>query len=149
MGLDMNLTKRVYVGKRNVSGTIDITMRNEKLNIDLSKVVYIVEELAYWRKANHIHKWMVANVQDGVDDCGTYYVGEEKINALLKACKDVVSKQSDPEKILPTARGFFFGGTEYDYLYYSDVKYTIEVLEGIISDWLKGHHYDVFYSSSW
>jgi len=35
------------------------------------------EEVGYWRKANHIHKWFVDNVQNGVDECLTYQVSIE------------------------------------------------------------------------
>ena len=42
--------------------------------------------VAYWRKANAIHKWFVENVQDGVDDCGRYEVTKEQLQELLKIC---------------------------------------------------------------
>ena len=31
-------------------------------------------EAGYWRKANHIHKWIVDNLQDGKDDCQEHSV---------------------------------------------------------------------------
>ena len=49
-------------------------------------------EVAYWRKANHIHKWFVENVQDGKDDCGDYYVSVEQLGDLLVLCKQVVKE---------------------------------------------------------
>lgn len=51
----------------------------------------IVETVADWRKANHIHKWFVDNVQDGVDDCGTYEVTKEQLEELLDICKEVIN----------------------------------------------------------
>lgn len=50
----------------------------------------IIETIADWRKANHIHKWFVDNVQDGVDDCGTYEVSKEQLEELLDICKKVI-----------------------------------------------------------
>lgn len=49
----------------------------------------IDEQIGYWRKANQIHNWMVNNVQDGIDDCGTYEVGKDKLEELLEICKYV------------------------------------------------------------
>lgn len=51
----------------------------------------IIETIADWRKANHIHKWFVDNVQDGVDDCGTYEVSKEQLEELLDICKKVIN----------------------------------------------------------
>ena len=50
----------------------------------------IFETVADWRKANHIHKWFVDNVQDGEDDCGTYEVTREQLEDLLDICKRVI-----------------------------------------------------------
>ena len=47
------------------------------------------DEVGYWRKANQIHNWFVKNVQDGIDDCGTYEVTEEQLVDLLDTCKEV------------------------------------------------------------
>jgi hypothetical protein len=52
------------------------------------------------------------------------------------------------KELLPTAEGFFFGGTDYDEGYYSDIVATIEILEGA----LKNTNFStetVFYQSSW
>lgn len=45
--------------------------------------------VGYWRKANQIHNWFVENVQDGIDDCGTYEVTEKQLVNLLNTCKEV------------------------------------------------------------
>lgn len=45
------------------------------------------QEVAYWRKANAIHKWFVDNIQDGIDDCGNYEVTKEDLEELLHVCK--------------------------------------------------------------
>lgn len=54
--------------------------------------IEIAFEAGYWRKANHIHSWFVENVQDGVDDCGKYWVSREKLEGLLALCKEVKEK---------------------------------------------------------
>lgn len=52
----------------------------------------IFSEMGYWRKANAIHKWFVDNVQNGVDDCGTYEVTKEQLEDLLDTCKEVITE---------------------------------------------------------
>lgn len=49
----------------------------------------ISEEVAYWRKANQIHKWFVDNIQDGEDDCDAYEVSKEQLEELLGICKEI------------------------------------------------------------
>lgn len=51
----------------------------------------LLEEVGYWRKANHIHNWFVENVQGGKDDCKSYEVSEEQLTRLLETCKKVVT----------------------------------------------------------
>ncbi len=98
MGLDMYLNRKIYVGAKyehnNVKGKIELTKgkSNIPIKVDLSKVSEITEEVAYWRKANAIHKWFVDNVQDGKDDCGDYYVSREQLQELVDLCKKVLNK---------------------------------------------------------
>lgn len=95
MGLDMYLFKHVYVGAdyehRKVEGKIELTSNGKPIDVNLSRVSEIIEKVGYWRKANAIHKWFVDNVQEGEDDCGTYYVDDEKMRELLDICKRVIA----------------------------------------------------------
>lgn len=112
------------------------------------KYMTIKEEVGYWRKANHIHNWFVEKCQDGIDECQLTEVTQEQLEDLLETCYQVVNKKENPEKALPTASGFFFGGTNYDQYYYDSIKNTIRILEETINktDWDKEI---VFYQSSW
>lgn len=38
-------------------------------------------QVAYWRKANAIHKWFVDNVQGGKDECQRSYVPRKALEA--------------------------------------------------------------------
>ena len=77
MGLDMYLSKKTYVKYWEHNGDdnykVEVTKNGQPVNIDPKKVSYIVEEAGYWRKANQIHNWFVQNVQNGNDDCGSYF----------------------------------------------------------------------------
>lgn len=156
MGLDMFLSKRTYIGAnyehRNVKAKISITVNKKKVNINPNKISYIHEEVAYWRKANHIHLWFVENCQDGEDDCRDAHVSVAQLKELIALCKEVLEKKDNAfsEANLPTQGGFFFGSTEYDEYYYSDVEDTIKQLtEAVENVDEKDYHIDFIYHSSW
>ena len=96
MGLDMYLTRKKYIGGKfefnEVKGNVDISIKGVNIPIDLNKITYIDEEVAYWRKANQIHKWFVDNVQNGEDNCKSYYVKKKQLEELLRICKEVKEK---------------------------------------------------------
>lgn len=139
----------------------------------------LVKEVGYWRKANQVHKWMVDNVQNGVDNCDLYEVKKEDLKKLLWICESIVQncKLTDgkvvngytfedgmkvpiiedgkvmtnidvAESILPTCSGCFFGGTDYDEFYMSDIINTIEIIERVLKETNFDEEY-ICYESSW
>lgn len=121
---------------------INIT-RKSGHSIQIDRISDVIEEVAYWRKANHIHAWFVENVQSGNDDCGEYYVGVDQLRELVSECKAVLaSRELAPER-LPRAEGFFFGSNDYDAWYFQACENTIEMLEPCLDGG------DYYYSSSW
>jgi hypothetical protein len=154
MGLDMYLTKKTYVRQWDHRAPeerweVTVTKGGKPFDgIDTTKISYIEEEVAYWRKANHIHSWFVKNLQNGVDNCGEYHVTDALLEELMRACIAVKADNSLAESLLPTESGFFFGGTEYDEWYYKSIDYTISILEEVLSD-MGNTNADYYYSSSW
>lgn len=140
MGLDSYLYKKNYVRqgewiKPEFRTEVEVKTGGEiDKNIKPERIRYIVEEVAYWRKANQIHNWFVQNVQNGVDECQNSYVSREKLEELLDVCTKVAADNTLAETLLPSASGFFFGGTEYDEWYFKDVTNTIEYLTDILAD---------------
>ena len=148
MGLDQMLHRRTYVGR---AYKINVENPDEKYNlpkIDADKIVDVVEEVMYWRKANQIHKWFVDNIQNGVDDCGNYAVSLEKLQELVDLCKQVLENPEKASELLPTQSGFLFGGIEYDEYYFEDLEKTIKGLEEIMPT-IDGFNNSLEYSSSW
>ena len=86
---------------------------------------------AYWRKANQVHAWFVKNVQGGNDNCGEYYVSQDKLKELRDLCQKALDNR-DPN-LLPPQDGFFFGGTDIDEWYWQDLKNTIAQLDRIFA----------------
>jgi len=100
----------------------------------------------YWRKANHIHKWFVDNVQDGKDECHDAYVTHEQLQELLATCRQVQEDPSRAAELLPTQSGFFFGSTAYDEYYKEDVDATVDTLTSLLAE---DSDADFYYRSSW
>jgi hypothetical protein len=150
MGLDMYLNKHTYVKHWEHNGDnnyeVTVTKAGNPTNIDPKKVKYIIEEAGYWRKANQIHRWFVDNVQNGVDNCGDYYVSTDDLEKLLEVCIAVNLNHEQADTLLPSASGFFFGNTEYDEWYFKDIDNTIEILKEALADESDSSYY---YSSSW
>ena len=163
MGLDMYLLAHKYVEKIdwNKVRDLDIDMDspeavipqfNEVVSIaglaDVARDIYgarVQVTAAYWRKANMIHAWFVENVQNGIDDCGDYYVSQAKLKELYDSVVLALAKR-DPSYFPPQA-GFFFGSYEYDEYYFSDIQDTIDQLESVLKDIPAG--WELRYHSSW
>lgn len=108
----------------------------------------VLEEVGYWRKANHIHRWFVEHIQDGKDDQGSYEVTREDLLSLRWLCEKVLKNPERAEELLPTTSGFFFGSTEYDESYFEDLKDTISIIDVALSVLESGNKH-VFYHSWW
>ena len=101
----------------------------------------------YWRKANQIHNWMVNNVQNGIDDCGLYEVGIDKI---LELHKEIVFAMATKDTSgLPPKAGFFFGPTDTDEWYWEDLADTKKYLEEMQDMFEDNTDTQFFYCSSW
>jgi hypothetical protein len=161
MGLDMYLTQKVYIGstwsEEGRPGIFEIEQNlcNNILKIPMYKIKTIELEFLYWRKANAIHNWFVKNIQDGVDDCGEYYIKQEKLQDLYSDLTKAILSQ-DPTVIKPTG-GFFFGSAEINDFYWAELNRTAAQIKPIIDEWKKPYdeqdplisNSDFYYSSSW
>ena len=154
MGLDMYLSAKKYLSKYfDAADTGKVSAINDIFGIAGQEdgdygAQEVTFRVAYWRKANAIHQWFVDNVQDGVDECQEAYVSREKLQELMELCEQIIADPKVGEDLLPTQGGFFFGSTEYDEYYMTDVKHTAERLGKILNDpaLLK---MDFYYHSSW
>lgn len=153
MGLDMYLEKRTYVkqwahNEVNFKVTVKLGTKPYR-DIKPKRISYIIEEVMYWRKANHIHSWFVETVQEGNDDCGEYEVSCEQLGELADACELALANKDNEEVLmstLPTSSGFFFGDTEYNEYYFSACEETARVIRELLAEGDRG---DFYYSSSW
>jgi hypothetical protein len=168
MGLDMYLNARKYVSQVKYVDGDKIPVEDFSTLVDMSGVegltkyslfggVEISYPIAQWRKANAIHGWFVNNLADGLDECQPIEASRDHLKLLLTACKEVLAEKGLEEKkdkaddvgLTPT-EGFFFGGYELDEYYDADLKYTVEMLEHILT-LIPEDNYDwgFTYQASW
>lgn len=141
MGLDMYLKR----GKReDVEKWREIPKSMfEELDRDQFDAVYPWKEVGYWRKANMIRQWFVEKCDYPVnEDCYEFELTKEDIENLLDDCLKILNAEPSirerlAEEIMPTASGFFFGGTEYDEYYYDYLHQTVDICREVLenTDW--------------
>ena len=147
MWLDMYLHGRKYLSKTQWY-TLTVNKHGvQDPDIDTDKIMYIISEVWYWRKANQIHKWFVDNVQDWKDDCGEYTVSRRQLEELLDTINKVLDDPRLARKLLPTAEWFFFWSNEYDEWYFQNLADTKKILKDAMG--LSENGIDISYSSSW
>jgi hypothetical protein len=158
MGLDMYLSGKVYIS--NSKFINDEMVPNE----DFKKIVKVLPEgtyadsdagglmidvpVAYWRKFNALHDYIIKNHNNGEDRCEPVNLNKPELVQLLDILTNLMKEPlgSDYAKEnFPTASGFFFGSTAYDEYYIAEVRRTIKILRKLIDS-----NYDYFvYESSW
>ncbi len=174
MGLDMYLSARKHVSDYSFEegkNTYEVGNILQSIGLDRDALsteapsVSVELNVAYWRKANAIHKWFVDNLADGEDNCQPVYVNRKDLQSLLETLEEALKARRDDEiadhddiatptledsleYILPTESGFFFGGTEYDEWYWMQLEWTHKRLTEILND-ERFEEFDFEYRASW
>jgi hypothetical protein len=155
MGLDSYLYRRQYISGWDWDGpNTDRSMYDQLLeytnNIrcEGSPHINIDVCVAYWRKANAVHKWF-CDLDGGRDECQSIYVTKEDLIRLRDLAKSVIEQPAMAASTLPTQQGFFFGSYDYDEWYMEDMKNTVNQIDKILES-CKNHEYvDFIYRASW
>jgi hypothetical protein len=159
MGLDMYLYRKEYISgtawtqdekaikEANLYSVIadhfDIPSNGSHLHAEIDICV------AYWRKANAIHGWFVNTLAGGVDECQPIYVSLDNLKELRELVNSVLLTPAFAGDILPTQSGFFFGSSDIDEWYISDMKNTVEMIDKIISSVSPDSYNRFYYQASW
>ena len=156
MGLDMYLKASKHVSGYDRETSNDKTVYGQL--VELFKVEGAIDKdapsadvsftVAYWRKANQIHKWFVDHVQKGVDECQLNYTKREQLEELRDLCAELLEKQDveEAQQRLPSSSGFFFGSTSYNEYYWADLRATVSQLNRALS---LPDGWSFYYRSSW
>lgn len=156
MGLDMYLYAKQFFSSsswseeencKKVKSIARLIKGTKFLDSDDLQFAEVKLQVAYWRKANQIHKYFVDKCAEGKDECQDTYVERDHLKDLLWRCETVLKDRSRAEELLPSQSGFFFGGTEYDEWYFRDLKNTIPVLKKILKDAPESWQFE--YQASW
>ena len=153
MGLDMYLSRKTYVKhwdyKEEDNYVITVTRQGEPVtNISTSKISFLEEEVGYWRKANHIHKWFVDHVQEGKDDCRETYVSLPQLKELYDTCLKAIEIKLQPVGVHPEK---VLVKTDTGLLQQEEqvLNYNKEILEDILPTsqgfFFGGTQYDEYY----
>lgn len=155
MGLDMYLYAKLHTTDRDFE-----TEKKREINKKVRKFIpeifesgnlnsiEISFEVGYWRKANHIHNWFVENIQNGEDNCGSYYVSREDLEKLKETCKKVLEllKKSKKRKTKVKIGWSEKEGDLYeDIQIYKDVEEIKELLPTRGGFFFGGTEYDEWY----
>ena len=156
MGLDMYLYRKEYVStfawtqdeKAVKEANLHSVIANH-FNVDPNMGgIYVDYCVAYWRKANAIHGWFV-NLDGGRDECQPINVSLDQLKELRDLANSVVLTPAMAGDILPPQEGFFFGSSDIDEWYISDMKNTVDMLDKIISSVSPEDYPTFFYQASW
>jgi hypothetical protein len=118
MGLDMYINRKVR-GYRKSDGTLSQSMDDYVSDeFGCGNGETVVTEVAYWRKANAIHKWFVDNVQDGEDNCQESDIDIDTLKRLRDLCIEVFSRMQGmvlrvPKKDVDKFKEFYGDKKEY------------------------------------
>lgn len=85
-------------------------------------------EIGYFRKVNFLVRFFEEKGMN-VEDQIPFTINKGMAEELLSRCKEVLANHSKAEELLPTMNGFFFGSTDYDEYYFSDVEEVRDYIE--------------------
>ena len=105
MGLDMYLYAEKYIGEYEYETTNGKTTRKDNLQYDrvmesagmlglpTGGGATVTKCVAYWRKANAVHGWIVRNLADGVDTCQRIELTREDMLELRNVCVEALKER--------------------------------------------------------
>lgn len=156
MGLDSYLYRREYLSnyswganhekERNAFHAIADAIGIEPT--EQAPHIHVEVCVAYWRKANAIHKWF-CDLDGGRDECQSIYVTRAKLVELRNLASSVLLQPALAGDVLPPQMGFFFGSTDIDEWYMRDMENTVYQLNHILESTPENSWTDFIYRASW
>lgn len=152
MGLDMYLEKRTYIKnwshmKKDQLTKVKITGKKAK-GIRPDRISYIIEEMAYWRKANQIHDYFIRECADGDGNKTEMYVSVKQLEGLLERCRKVLKASKLVKGKIKNGSSFKNGKEEpimEDGKYIEDPTVAKELLPTTEGFFFGGTDYDEYY----
>jgi hypothetical protein len=106
MGLDMYLYAEKYISASDTFRKDDPDMYKAGLEaVNMNHLpkgefghILVKAEVAYWRKANAIHGWIIRNCADGIDECQEIIVSSDKLTELRDECVKALANRHNATK---------------------------------------------------
>jgi hypothetical protein len=121
------------------------------LDMYLTRANDTSKDLAYWRKANQIHGYIVDTFAWGVDECQPIAVHRTELLGLVQLCESLLESKDEKKalEVLPPKSGFFFGSAVVDEWYWDDLEKTVRMLTETINFEDKTEDDYFIYQASW
>lgn len=107
-------------------GVLDLPELEEKIKDEVNMAYE--EYDAYFRKVNFIFYYFDQTIGT-MQDQWFAFVKPEDVDDLIDRCERVLKDHKLAHELLPTQSGFFFGSTDYDDWYFSDVKSCLKQMK--------------------
>ena len=107
-------------------GVLDLPELEEKIKDEVNMAYE--EYDAYFRKVNFIFYYFDQTIGT-MQDQWFAFVKPEDVDDLIDRCERVLKNHELAHSLLPTQSGFFFGSTDYDDWYFSDVKSCLKQMK--------------------
>lgn len=104
---------------------------------------YYGHYVGYFRKVNCVYRYFEDKLTDE-----TAWVTKDECEDIVKRCSAVLENPDLASELMPTRSGFFFGSTEYDKYYFSDLKDVRKQFKSFIK-YFKTDDDLVFINMSW
>jgi len=130
MGLDQGIRRL----SRENAALLDAQFAKEEGGSDYPFPYEEIEMLWEGRKENHIHAF-VERVTGELKGWDYRRLEKSNFENLILALQTVIADHSMAPTVLPTSSGFFFGSTDYDEWYFSDLERELTAFQGIVDNW--------------
>ena len=102
-------------------------------------------EYSYYRKFNALQGYFERH--DGLESGGRIHIDAERADEIYRLLNEVCIQPDRASELLPTQSGFFYGSTEYDQLYFSDVQFAEK--DFYHAKYIDYDRYDLYFTSNW
>ena len=160
------MRKQVYIDSRPYTHMIQLIIENDMLDSVIDRDIKMgkpyEERIMYWREANAIHKFIIDNCANGIDDGTPIQITIDVLKNLFARCETILGSSilksyiaddgslTDPlaaSLLLPLDDGFVFA-SDYDKRYVDTLKETVKVLKPIVEH-PELYTDPIIYESSW
>lgn len=111
--------------------------------VDSGVALIYSEADLYYRKVNFLYAFFEEHLDY---DTQMAYVDKDDVDKLVQCCDVVLGNKNMASIVLPTQDGFFFGDTEYNKYYFSDVRKVRREFKKLSEHWKEDEIAIIYFS---